>query len=298
MLAPGDANSCLFPACLCLCRPLSRNATCGESMQRQKDLERPETASDWTCGYTGHVPRLRDTFAVRNVFAASFLKADEAMTESAGTSASRPRTTASTPSSRSGMSSVGGGPRVEGVVGGQRRLLTSPTLKYPGNGFCGTLLPARRTDRVSQMQVYDQGTKVNLSSYYDTCEAANYRISQIQSGFAGKNKSNIRNGDLYYFSGKHMYETTQSEAYCPPEKKSEHEKLTYDEEMKLVKERLRKYAVSKAVVGKARIDAITLKLTQSLEARVSGGTGFRRRMFGIFDKNGERTLNIFCAIFS
>ena len=142
-----------------------------------------------------------------------------------------------------------------------------------------------------RLQVYEQGTKVNLSSYYATCEAKNYRVSQIQSGFAGKNKSNIHNGDNYYFSGKHMYETTQGEAYCKQTSTSSaEEKLSVDEQEALQKGRLRKYQLSKAVVGKERIAQITDKIKHGLEARVSGGSGFRRRMFALFDKSGAHLM--------
>lgn len=128
---------------------------------------------------------------------------------------------------------------------------------------------------------------MDLASYYATCEASGYRVSHIQSGFAGKNKSNIKNGDFFYFSGKHMYETTQGEAYSKDTAGiQEQKKLTYEEEDALVRERLRKYMLAKAVVGKTRIAQITEKIKYGLESRVSGGTGFRRRMFALFDKSG------------
>jgi hypothetical protein len=140
-----------------------------------------------------------------------------------------------------------------------------------------------------RLQVYEQGTKVNLSSYYATCEANNYQVSHIQSGFAGKNKSSIYNGDHYYFSGKHMYDSTQVEAYRPSSELTgpKAAKLSYEEEDQLVKDRLRKYAVARAVVGKARITEISTRIGEALEIRVAGGAGFRRRMFAIFDKNGD-----------
>jgi hypothetical protein len=118
---------------------------------------------------------------------------------------------------------------------------------------------------------------VDLASYYASCEASGYRVSHIQSGFAGKNKSNIKNGDFFYFSGKHMYETTQGEAYSKDTAGiQEHKKLTYEEEDALVRERLRKYLLAKAVVGKTRIAQISDKIKN----------GFRRRMFALFDKSG------------
>jgi len=149
-----------------------------------------------------------------------------------------------------------------------------------------------------RLQIFEQGTKVDLASYYATCEASNYRVSHIQSGFAGKNKSNIKNGDFFYFSGKHMYETTQGEAYSKETAgKGGQRKLTYEEEDALVRDRLRKYMLAKAVVGKTRIQQITDKIKDGLESRVSGGTGFRRRMFALFDKSGKRLLALgFCTI--
>ena len=107
---------------------------------------------DWTCGYTGHIPRLRDTFAKRNVVAAQLLKGSDAGPGSPGSPDSRPGSPErpmTQGSSRSGIF-TGEVPRVEDVCGGQRRLVASPFLQYPGNGFCGTLLPARRVDRVSR----------------------------------------------------------------------------------------------------------------------------------------------------
>ena len=185
-----------------------------------------ERGVEWTSGYTGHVPRLRDTFAKRNVVAAQLLKGSDGALgspESRPTSPDSPQRPMTQGSSRSGIF-TGEVPRVEDVCGGQRRLVASPFLQYPGNGFCGTVLPTRRIDRVSRyvcvllfalkqtmllrvwrsyrycaiccecgiaalwmrsQQVYEQGTRVSLSSYYATCEANNYRVSHIQSGFAG-----------------------------------------------------------------------------------------------------------------
>ena len=127
-----------------------------ESMMSKTDLDRLERGTEWTSGYTGHVPRLRDTFAMRNVVAAQFLKPDASVLEDLlpNMHESLPMTTGSSSrlttagSSRSGVGVAG--PRVEGVCGGQRRLVVSPTQKYPGNGFCGTVLPSRRTDRISR----------------------------------------------------------------------------------------------------------------------------------------------------
>lgn len=152
--------------------------------------------------------------------------------------------------------------------------------------FCLTYLWLDTT--ALRLHIFEQGTKVDLASNYATCEASNYRVSHIQSGFAGKNKSNIKNGDFFYFSGKHMYETTQGEAYSKETAgKGGQRKLTYEEEDALVRERLRKYMLAKAVVGKTRIQQITDKIKDGLESRVSGGTGFRRRMFALFDKSGK-----------
>ena len=125
-----------------------------ESQIVNQDLDRREQSNRWTCGYTGHVPRLRDTFAVRNVVAAKTIRPKEEDPWSFDGGAellSRPSTSPQrlpTASSRPGTSS--GFARVEGVCGGQRRLVASPFLNYPGNGFCGTVLPKKRTDRMTR----------------------------------------------------------------------------------------------------------------------------------------------------
>ncbi len=121
-----------------------------EKMVAKEDLDRLERDVQWTCGYTGHIPRLRDTFAVRNVVAAKFVKADaqdDPFLVASGQNLQLGSPISRTPSR---VGTPGGGPRVEGVCGGQRRLVTPPMTKYPGNGFCGTVLPARRIDRASQ----------------------------------------------------------------------------------------------------------------------------------------------------
>lgn len=125
-----------------------------ESQIVNQDLDRREQSNRWTCGYTGHVPRLRDTFAVRNVVAAKTIRPKEEDPWSFDGGAellSRPSTSPQrlpTASSRPGTSS--GFARVEAVCGGQRRLVASPSLNYPGNGFCGTVLPKKRTDRMTR----------------------------------------------------------------------------------------------------------------------------------------------------
>jgi hypothetical protein len=128
-----------------------------ESQLANGDLDRQERGNRWTSGYTGHVPRLRDTFAVRNVVAAKTIRPlEEEPWDLEGSmemdSLGRPSTSPQRPmthsSSRPGTAS--GMARVEAVCGGQRRLVTSPALLYPGNGFCGTVLPKKRVDRMTR----------------------------------------------------------------------------------------------------------------------------------------------------
>ena len=144
--------------------PLERYDVLRDEIITAEDYKRMDRGTatqgtQWTCGYTGHVPFLRSTFATRTVVAAKKLKPD--LGQIIAENDSRPQSPESpvrhqSPQSRPGtqhstrsvLSSTG--PRVESVCGGQRRLVASATLKYPGNGFCGTLLPSRRTDRVSR----------------------------------------------------------------------------------------------------------------------------------------------------
>jgi hypothetical protein len=145
--------------CACAVRRLVTDSATPNRLREKiardtQDLDRREQSNRWTCGYTGHVPRLRDTFAVGNVVAAKTIRPKEEDPWSFDGGAellSRPSTSPQrlpTASSRPGTSS--GFARVEGVCGGQRRLVASPFLNYPGNGFCGTVLPKKRTDRMTR----------------------------------------------------------------------------------------------------------------------------------------------------
>ena len=270
------------------------------------DRSKAQDTAQFCAGYTGHVPRLRATFGTRIIVAAKNLKPDAedlatpvfsgvASPARSVSPPSRPMTQASRMSQMSTRSlrlSTADGPRVEAVCGGQRRLVQNPQLKYRGTGFCGTLMPDRRTDRFSGLQAYEQGSRVNLTSYYDASRASGWKVNPIQSGFAGKNESHGIPGDSYYFSGKQMYETTQLEAYKADIKGASNKpKLTAEEEYQEAQERLRTYAVARAVVGKRRVQEIISQIKEGLEVRVTGGNGFRRRMFALFDKDGTGAVD-------
>mmetsp|Transcript_49591 Transcript_49591/g.116934 ORF Transcript_49591/g.116934 Transcript_49591/m.116934 type:complete len:482 (+) Transcript_49591:214-1659(+) len=233
-------------------------------MVQETEKERRERTLEWTVGYTGHVPRLRETFAVRNKVASDSVCSSD-------------------------MSSSRNPFQVIDERGGQRRLLSSPLTRPPGTGFVGTSYSAKtREQRGNQnVDIYQQGTRVHLKSYYDACEATNYRDILIKAGFAGKNKSSVHVGDSYFYSGKHMYETTQKEAFRDPKGNDDDEEEESEESIEKARtERMRQYTMARAVVGMDRINSLVKQLSQKVESKVSGGTGLRRRMFTMFDKNG------------
>jgi len=236
-----------------------------DRMIEEAERERRERSLEWTVGYTGHVPRLRETFAVRNKVASDSLQAVE-------------------------VSPARGPFQVIEARGGQRRLLTSTHSRPPGTGFVGTSFPPKTREMRgnTNVDIYNQGTRVHLQSYYEACEANEYRDILIKAGYAGKNKSSVHVGDSFFYSGKHMYETTQREAYPNPSKPGEEEEQQQSKEdiEKERKERVRQYTMARAVVGSKRINSLVKQLAQKVENKVSGGTGLRRRMFTMFDKNG------------
>ena len=97
---------------------------------------------------------------------------------------------------------------------GRRRLQTSCPL--PGTGFMGFVPEADADSRYKQ---YSQGTSVNLEEYYEDQKRKVDRmrrespkaLTQMKNPI--RNSSQIRFGDYYYYSGKHMYDTTNAESY-------------------------------------------------------------------------------------
>jgi hypothetical protein len=60
---------------------------------------------------------------------------------------------------------------------------------------------------------YLQGSAVDVSAYYTSLAAQNYKQLLIKSGSPAKARSNIDFGDRFYFNGPHMWQTTQNESY-------------------------------------------------------------------------------------
>ena len=65
-----------------------------------------------------------------------------------------------------------------------------------------TLLTQRKLHR------YLQGSAVDVSAYYTSLAAQNYKQLLIKSGSPAKARSNIDLGDRFYFNGPHMWQTT------------------------------------------------------------------------------------------
>jgi hypothetical protein len=55
---------------------------------------------------------------------------------------------------------------------------------------------------------YLQGSHVDVSAYYKSLAAQNYKQLLIKSGAPAKARSHIEVGDRYFFNGPHMWGTT------------------------------------------------------------------------------------------
>jgi len=87
-----------------------------------------------------------------------------------------------------------------------------------GTGFLGFLSEPEDQDN-SRFKQYWQGSQVNLGEYYEDQKRKVDRMRiENPKGLTQKknpirNSSQIRFGDYFYYSGKHMFDTTQAESY-------------------------------------------------------------------------------------
>lgn len=222
--------------------------------------------------YTGHVPRLRQTFGM------SCLRASDSLGR-----------TVAKPEQRTGDLQ-----KLAYVQDGQRKLGLSRGVQLLGTGFTATCTSTGKEKLQDNVDadVYVQGTKVNLKAYYDTCRAHNFQNLLIKAGNPGKNQSNISLGDNFYYCGKHMYETTHKEAYQKGKDTANNGPEPTDEEKESIrKERIHNYMVSQAIVGLKKMDLIQAILSDKIQGRVAGGVGLLRRMYSMFDRGGRGEVN-------
>ena len=201
---------------------------------------------NFVVGYTGHVPRVRQTYAVNSKTASRVIYEK--------------------------AHNLGNMARVTEVQGGRRTLVTTPAAQLPGTGSYATSGYGKiRKDAFQDLDCYSQGYKVHLQSYYESCAARGYKDILIKAGFAGKNRSNIDHGDPFYYSGRQMYETSNREAFRSVEQEEPEDNDSEAVKAEKRNETLRRYALIKAVVGSERIEEIVSSLKEKIHARVSGG---------------------------
>ena len=112
--------------------------------------------------YTGHVPRLRQTFGM------SCLRASDSLGR-----------TVAKPEQRTGDLQ-----KLSYVQDGQRKLGLTRGVQLLGTGFTATCTSTGKEKLQDNVDadVYVQGTKVNLKAYYDTCRAHNFQNLLIKAG--------------------------------------------------------------------------------------------------------------------
>mmetsp|Transcript_38574 Transcript_38574/g.60179 ORF Transcript_38574/g.60179 Transcript_38574/m.60179 type:complete len:343 (+) Transcript_38574:690-1718(+) len=226
-------------------------------------------------GYTGHVPKLCQTFGTRfTIGTRSALSAPPA------------------PSSRP-MSSYD--PRRG------RRVMQTPHL-LPGNTFSGFADPTGPTGR-GEMATDDegnfrylQGSHVDVPSYYKSLKATNYDKLLIKSGFPEKGRSNIEVGDRFYFNGPHMWQTTYRESFLK-EAGGGSPKLVFNttshvptpvKQLEIASEPEEKsyhYRVLQAIVGQRRLDNLERSIRNKLLQLTTSGKHEAIQMFKVYDRD-------------
>ena len=128
----------------------------------------------------------------------------------------------------------------------------------------------------------------------ETLEATNYdKLTIVKSGLPSKARSHINNGDRFYFSGRHMWETTYMDSYFrrheprsggggPPT-----EPLV-PKDPATVRHR---YAVLQAVVGRRRLDALEALLREKLTRLLKSGETLSSA-FKVFDRDRTGRVNL------
>jgi len=148
------------------------------------------------------------------------------------------------------------------------------TYDLPGNNFTGLAEPnGFGSGENADNRKYIQGSTVDIVSYYEALEATNYdKLTIVKSGLPSKARSHIDNGDRFYFSGRHMWETTYMDSYhrhaaaAPPPPTDPLQPDLAD--AGAVRHR---YAVLQAVVGRRRLDELEGLLREKLTRLLKTG---------------------------
>lgn len=251
-------------------------------------------------GYTGHVPRLQQTHGTGYTIASRFaLSAPPAPEKD-----KRPQQLYDQNKAR--------------------RVLTAAHW-LPGNSFSGYAKPtgekgkggANATVMVGPnvCHKYLQGSSVDVSAYYKSLAANDYKQLLIKSGSPAKARSHIDVGDRFYFNGPHMWQTTYHESYpkylgkensAPKEQlrpstadsSSKLQRTVMQESMRRIdihassaKERSYQYKMLQAVVGLKRLDALDRQVRSKLLQVTNSGKHEALHMFKVFDKEGTGNIS-------
>ena len=130
-------------------------------------------------------------------------------------------------------------------------------------------------------------------------EAQNYdQLTIVKSGMPSKARSHIENGDRFYFSGRHMWETTYMDSYhhnrAPGEGEAPPTEPLALKDPATVRHR---YAVLQAVVGRRRLGELEALLREKLTRLLKSGETLSSA-FKLFDRDraGRVGLRDFAVI--
>mmetsp|Transcript_6716 Transcript_6716/g.16460 ORF Transcript_6716/g.16460 Transcript_6716/m.16460 type:complete len:316 (-) Transcript_6716:110-1057(-) len=187
---------------------------------------------------------------------------------------------------------------------GSRRLRTASPLAGTGfHGFIDELqaLP-HDGDEETDARDYRQGSKVNLGSYYSDQHRKMETLKRINPRAVTQKRNPVRNmsqvpfGDYFYYSGKHMFESTTKEAQMQanPPKKDTNMVLTSMAVRADARELGYEYKTAHAMIGSVRLDLLHKEVAERVQAKVVTGNKDMIRMFNFFarKKSGSGHVTI------
>ena len=182
---------------------------------------------------------------------------------------------------------------------GRRSLRTAAPLA--GTGFSGFLNEEDGVDletSLTHQKDYVQGSRVNLMSYYEDQSRKLEKAKRENPKSVTQRKNPVRNiskvpfGDTFYYSGKHMFETTSKESqdyhqHMPPAKRFEASISSMQQ--RSAKEALSyQYKVAHAMVGKLRLNLLHKLTGEMVQAKVITGNKDMIKMFNFFAAQKEQ----------
>mmetsp|Transcript_3480 Transcript_3480/g.6933 ORF Transcript_3480/g.6933 Transcript_3480/m.6933 type:complete len:316 (-) Transcript_3480:79-1026(-) len=177
-------------------------------------------------------------------------------------------------------------------LAGSRRLRTASPLAGTGfHGFIDEMSALPFEGEETQQREYRQGGRVNLGSYYSDQHRKMETMKRINPRAVTQKRNPVRNmsqvpfGDDYYYSGKHMFETTTKEAQAQANPPPKHDLMMTSMAIRGdARELGYEYKIAHAMIGATRLDLLHKEVAERVQAKVVTGNKDMIRMFNFFAK--------------